>query len=160
MWLPGVAPWDKLSTKSVSLSTVKVLTFPGWRAASRNGAAVCFWDLQSCLEAKQVSGEMCCVPTLQNPFVTFLWVLFGRLLWNGHTVVEFMYECVKDTWQRGRAQRDLDEKQREVSQSSPLLHGAYFQTALSINFMLLLFQKLYKYAEQSDDKIPIPGIAR
>lgn len=62
--------------------------------------------------------------------------------------------------QRGRAQRDIDEKQREVSQSSPLLHGAYFQTELSINFMLLLFQKLYKYAEQSDDKIPIPGIAR
>lgn len=62
--------------------------------------------------------------------------------------------------ERGRAQRDIDEKQREVSQSSPLLHGAYFQTALSINFMLLLFQKLYKYAEQSDDKIPIPGIAR
>lgn len=58
------------------------------------------------------------------------------------------------------AQRGLDEKQRAAAQSSPLLHSAYFQTTLSINFMLLLSEQLYKYAEQSDDKIPIPGIAR
>lgn len=30
-----------------------------------------------------------------------------------------------------------------------------FQPAQSINFMLAVFEKLYKYAEQPDDRIPI-----
>lgn len=46
-----------------------------------------------------------------------------------------------------------------MSESSPLQHSAYFQPMLSINFMLPVFEKLYKYAEQQDDKIPISGIA-
>lgn len=39
-------------------------------------------------------------------------------------------------------------------------HGAYFQLMLSINLMLLLFEKANKYAELRDDKIPISGTAR
>lgn len=43
----------------------------------------------------------------------------------------------------------------EVSASSPLQHCAYFHPVQSIHFMLAVFEKLYKYAELPDDKIPI-----
>lgn len=60
---------------------------------------------------------------------------------------------LKKRWLRRRAERDLDE--RDVRKSSPLQHGAYFQPVLSINFTPPVFEKLYKYAEEPDDGIPI-----
>lgn len=42
-----------------------------------------------------------------------------------------------------------------MSSSSPLQRGAYFHPVQSINSMLAVFEKLYKYAELPDDKIPI-----
>ncbi len=67
----------------------------------------------------------------------------------------------KKVAEAGGAERDLDERDRERCPSHHLLqHSAYFQPVLSINFLLPVFEKLYKYAEQPNDKIPISGIAR
>lgn len=56
----------------------------------------------------------------------------------------------------GRAKRDLDERDRE---RCPSHHLCIFPCSLSI-FMLAVFEELYKYAEQPDDKIPISSTAR
>lgn len=56
----------------------------------------------------------------------------------------------------GRARRDLDESGRERCPGLHLCGTEHiFQPAQSINFMPAVFEKLYKYAEQPDDKIPI-----
>ncbi|MEQ2297286.1 hypothetical protein AMECASPLE_033319 [Ameca splendens] len=50
------------------------------------------------------------------------------------------------------AERDLDERDWERCSSHRLCSTTHFQLMSSINFMLPVFEKLYKYAEQSDDK--------
>lgn len=115
-----------------------------------SAGALFFWGSsdQSCVVYGGVSGDVWCIVCVA-PFK------------NGRATRGFIYEHVNGRRLRLREQRDSDERDSEkVSQSSPLQRGAHFQPLLSINFMLPVFEKHYKYAEQPEDKIPIPGIAR
>lgn len=51
--------------------------------------------------------------------------------------------------------RRFIHKVAEVERWKCPCHHLYFQPVQSINYMLAVFEKLYKYAKESDDKIPI-----
>lgn len=87
MWLSGVTPHDLPSTAAVSLSCVKVSLLAAGELPEEMELLWVFFfgrcDLQSCapgFDAQPASGDVRCVPTMQNSFVPFYKVCCVALL--------------------------------------------------------------------------------